>query len=85
FRTMPPLPAYAETVGATRAYAEQQAGAQAGDPAKAARAIVDAVDAGAPNLRLPLGADAVFAIRTKLARVTKDVNSTERVAVATAF
>ncbi|HYP98319.1 MAG TPA: oxidoreductase [Polyangiaceae bacterium] len=85
FRAMPTLPAYAETVGATRAYVEKEAGAQAGDPTKAARAIIDAVDAGAPNLRLPLGADAVSGIRAKLAQVTSDVNSTERVALATAF
>jgi len=85
FRTMPALPAYADTVGATRAYAEKEAGAQAGDPTKAARAIIDAVQAGAPNLRLPLGADAVSAIRAKLAQVTNDVNSTEEVALSTAF
>jgi len=85
FRAMPTLPAYAESVGATRAYVEKEAGGQAGDPAKAARAILDAVGAGAPNLRLPLGADAVSAIRAKLAQVTNDVNSTEGVALATAF
>jgi hypothetical protein len=85
FRAMPPLLAYAQTVGATRAYAENEAGAQAGDPAKAARAIIDAVNAGAPNLRLPLGADAISAIRAKLAQVTTDVNSTERVAISTSF
>jgi len=85
FRAMPTLPAYAETVGATRAYVEKEAGAQAGDPVKAARAIIETVDAGAPNLRLPLGADAVSGIRAKLAQVTSDLNSTERVALATAF
>jgi NAD(P)-dependent dehydrogenase (short-subunit alcohol dehydrogenase family) len=85
FRAMPALSVYAESVGATRAYVEKEAGSQAGDPAKAARAIIDAVSAGAPNLRLPLGADAVSAIRAKLARVTSDVNSTERTALATAF
>lgn len=85
FRSMPPLDAYAPTVGGTRAYAESEAGKQPGDPAKAARAIVDAVAAGAPNLRLPLGADAVAGIREKLARVTADVDRTEAVAKATAY
>jgi len=85
FRAKPALPAYAESVGATRVYVEKEAGSQAGDPAKAARAIVDAVDAGVPNLRLPLGADAVSAIRAKLAQVTSDVNGTEQVALATTF
>lgn len=85
FRALPPLSAYAETVGATRAYAAESDGAQAGDPAKAARAIVDAVEAGAPQLRLPLGADAVSGIRAKLAEVEADVAAAEAVAVATGF
>ncbi len=85
FRTMPATAAYADTVGPTRAYVEQSAGTQPGDPAKAAQAIIEAVDAGAPTLRLPLGADAVQAMRAKLEQVTSDVNATEEVAKATAF
>jgi NAD(P)-dependent dehydrogenase (short-subunit alcohol dehydrogenase family) len=85
FRTMPPLAVYEQTVGPTRAYAEKERGAQAGDPKKAARAIVDAVHAGAPNLRLPLGADAVQGIRAKLSQVRGDVDATEHVAISTAF
>ena len=85
FRSMPALDAYKESVGPTRAFAEQSEGKQPGDPAKAARAIIDAVNAGAPNLRLPLGADAVQNIRAKLAQVTADVDQTESVASATAF
>jgi NAD(P)-dependent dehydrogenase (short-subunit alcohol dehydrogenase family) len=83
FRTMPPLPAYAESVGPTRQYVEQSAGKQPGDPVKAARAIVAAVAAGAPNLRLPLGADAVSSIRAKLQQVSADVEQTEQVALDT--
>ena len=85
FRSMPSLPAYEETVGPTRAYAAQSEGNQAGDPNKAARAIIDAVNAGAPNLRLPLGADAVAGIRAKLTKVAADVDQTESVANATAY
>jgi NAD(P)-dependent dehydrogenase (short-subunit alcohol dehydrogenase family) len=85
FRAMPAMDAYASTVGPTRALAAQSAGSQPGDPAKAARAIADAVAAGAPSLRLPLGADAVEAIRQKLALVTAEVNRTEAVAVRTSF
>jgi NAD(P)-dependent dehydrogenase (short-subunit alcohol dehydrogenase family) len=84
FRSMPALDAYATTVGPTRAYASQTHGAQAGDPVKAARAIADAVAAGAPTLRLPLGGDAVDNIRQKLAAVARDVDRTEAVARATA-
>jgi NAD(P)-dependent dehydrogenase (short-subunit alcohol dehydrogenase family) len=85
FRSMPAIDAYAPTVGPVRSYAARSAGAQPGDPAKAARAIIDAVYAGAPNLRLPLGQDAVTGIREKLAEVARDVDATEAVAVATAF
>jgi len=76
---------YAKTVGPTRDYAAQSAGKQPGDPVKAARAIVAAVEAGAPSLRLPLGADAVQGIRAKLARVHADVDATEAAATATSF
>ena len=85
FRTMPALPEYESTVGPTRAYAASSDGSQGGDPAKAAKAIVDSVHAGAPNLRLPLGADAVKSIREKLARVSEDVNQTESIATSTAY
>jgi NAD(P)-dependent dehydrogenase (short-subunit alcohol dehydrogenase family) len=85
FRSMPAMEAYASTVGPTRAYASQSDGVQAGDPAKAARAIADAVAAGAPTLRLPLGGDAVTGIRQKLAAVAADVDRTEAVARATAL
>jgi len=85
FRSMPEMDAYRETVGPTRAYVEQSEGKQPGDPEKAARAIIDTVNAGSSNLRLPLGADAVQNIRAKLQRVTADVDSAEVVAVATAF
>ena len=85
FRAMPALEVYGPTVGPTRAYAAISAGSQPGDPAKAARAIADAVAAGAPTLRLPLGMDAVASIREKLARVAADVDSTEPVAKAMAF
>ena len=85
FKTMAETPAYAETVGPTRAYVTAQAGAQAGDPVKAARAIVASVAAGAPTLRLPLGADAVMLMRGKLAELAADVDANEAVANATAF
>jgi NAD(P)-dependent dehydrogenase (short-subunit alcohol dehydrogenase family) len=85
FRSMPPLDAYAPSVGPTRAFAANMNGEQAGDPAKAARAIVAAVAAGAPTLRLPLGADAVGGIRQKLAEVTADVDANEAAARATGF
>lgn len=83
-RAAPGLEAYAETVGATRAYIESEDGRQAGDPAKAAAAILAALDADAPPLRV-LGADAVEAIRAKHERLRADLARWEGVARATAF
>lgn len=85
FRTMPAMDVYAATVGKARAYAADSDGSQGGDPARAAKAIADAVLAGAPTLRLPLGVDAVTGIRAKLAQVTADVDGTESVATAMAY
>ncbi len=85
FRRMRVIEDYAATVGPTRAYSDTAPGNEPGDPAKAARAIADAVDAGAPTLRLPLGADALGAMREKLARVLADFEQSEAVARATAF
>jgi uncharacterized protein YbjQ (UPF0145 family) len=44
---------------------------------------MDAVAAGVPTLRLPLGADAVMSIREKLAQVGADVDRREVVAAGT--
>lgn len=85
FRTMPATPEYQTSVGPTRQYVLDSAGKQAGDPAKAAQAILNVVNAGAPQLRLPLGADAVDGIRHKLAQVGADVTATEAIARATDF
>jgi NAD(P)-dependent dehydrogenase (short-subunit alcohol dehydrogenase family) len=84
-RKMPPIDAYAPTVGPTRAFASGANGVQPGDPLKAAKAIADAVRAGSPRLRLQLGADAVEAIRGKLAEVSADVDANEALARATAI
>jgi NAD(P)-dependent dehydrogenase (short-subunit alcohol dehydrogenase family) len=83
FRALPPLDAYAPSVGPTREYVANMAGKQAGDPLRAARAIIDAVEAGCPSLRLPLGPDAVSGIRQKLAELAADVDANEAVALAT--
>lgn len=50
---------YTETVGPQRAAVGAMDGSQPGDPGKAAAAILEALDAATPPLRLALGADAV--------------------------
>jgi NAD(P)-dependent dehydrogenase (short-subunit alcohol dehydrogenase family) len=84
-RSMPVRDEYAATVGATRAFVARWDGVQPGDPEKAARAIADAVCAGSAPLRLPLGADAVAAIRRQLELRLENVEQTAGVAEATAF
>jgi NAD(P)-dependent dehydrogenase (short-subunit alcohol dehydrogenase family) len=59
------IDAYRVSTGATRAAVDDMDGTQPGDPAKAARAILEVLDAEAPPLRLALGRDAVEAIGAK--------------------
>jgi hypothetical protein len=57
-------------------------GRQAGDPCAAAQAIVHAVHAENPPLRLALGNAAVDAIRSKLALVAGDLTAWQQVSRA---
>jgi NAD(P)-dependent dehydrogenase (short-subunit alcohol dehydrogenase family) len=81
----PPLDAYADTVGPTRAYITGVDGEQPGDPRKAAAAIIAALDAPEPPLRLALGGDAVEAIRAALEQRLEGLAAWEDVARGTVF
>ncbi|WP_030221588.1 oxidoreductase [Streptomyces bikiniensis] len=70
---------YADTVGATRAHVEGGGGTQAGDPAKAAAAVLAALDAKETPLRLALGDDAIDTIRGHLEQVRGDLAAWEEV------
>jgi NAD(P)-dependent dehydrogenase (short-subunit alcohol dehydrogenase family) len=83
-RHMPILDAYQDTVGSTRAFAHDMHGTQAGDPRKAAAAIVTALSAEKTPLRLQLGADAVEAVRGHAQALLTDLTTWEAVGVATA-
>ena len=52
-------PDYEETVGAVNRYRQENDGTQPGDPARAAKVIIDVVGADDPPRRLILGGDAV--------------------------
>ncbi|MDG4826290.1 oxidoreductase [Asanoa sp. WMMD1127] len=80
-----PTSAYAETVGATRAFLTASHGAQSGDPARAAAAILRALAADEPPLRLPLGGDAVDGILAHLAAATEEVRAWSEVSRDTSF
>ncbi|MEM8830908.1 MAG: SDR family oxidoreductase [Cyanobacteria bacterium P01_G01_bin.19] len=76
---------YDEAVGGFREWVKDVDGKQPGDPAKAVAAMIQAVESGNPPLRLPLGADAVGAIETKLESVKADVDAGREVALDTAY
>ena len=76
---------YAETVGPTRAYVRDDHLKQPGDPARAAEAILDALDSDDPPPRLVLGADAIGNIRARLDRLSTELDRWERVGRATAI
>ncbi len=79
------MPEYAETVGPTREYVRAGHGQQAGDPAKAAAAIITALDADEPPLRLVLGADAIGNISSRLDAVGAELREWEHVGRNTAL
>jgi NAD(P)-dependent dehydrogenase (short-subunit alcohol dehydrogenase family) len=76
---------YAETVGPTRAYVRDGHLKQPGDPDLAARAIVTALEAEDPPLRLVLGADAIGNIRGRNERLATELADWEDVGRATAI
>ncbi|MBF6424877.1 SDR family NAD(P)-dependent oxidoreductase [Nocardia cyriacigeorgica] len=78
-------PAYAETVGSTKEFVQGSDGDQAGDPAKAAAAIITALNAEQTPLRLPLGSDAVDAIIGHLDSVRGELDQWEKLARDTEF
>lgn len=57
---------YAETAGKRREATRASSGAQPGDPVRAAKAIIEAVEAKEPPLRLLLGAPALNIARNRL-------------------
>jgi NAD(P)-dependent dehydrogenase (short-subunit alcohol dehydrogenase family) len=61
-----PISDYADSVGKTREILSQLDGNQPGDPARAADAILRAVESDDPPLRLPLGQMALDNIRARL-------------------
>jgi NAD(P)-dependent dehydrogenase (short-subunit alcohol dehydrogenase family) len=79
------MPEYAQTVGPTRDYVGGNDGLQPGDPAKAAQAILTALDAEDPPLRLVLGGDAIDNIRSRLDQLTDELRQWEAVGRRTAI
>ncbi|MFJ5077425.1 oxidoreductase [Streptomyces sp. NPDC088553] len=70
---------YTDTVGATRAFVRTGGGLQEGDPAKAAAAVLAALNADETPLRLALGDDSIDTILGHLDQVRADVTTWEKV------
>ena len=64
---------YDATVGACKRILAEHAGHEAGDPRKAAQAVLTAVEAESPPLRLLLGADALRYTSNKLTAFTDEM------------
>jgi NAD(P)-dependent dehydrogenase (short-subunit alcohol dehydrogenase family) len=82
-RMSEPIAAYEDIVGPVRKMQRDFDGAQPGDPAKAAAAILDALAAEQPPLRLALGNDAADAITASLEANTAELRAWEHVARST--
>ncbi|MFJ6462421.1 oxidoreductase [Streptomyces sp. NPDC091387] len=80
-----PLPAYEETVGPVRTGLPGSDGKQEGDPDKAAAAILTALAAEHPPLRLPLGNDATDAVLAGLDVSRTELLTWETLSRSTAF
>ena len=80
-----PIPAYDEQIEPLRTGMPDDDGKQAGDPAKAAAAILLALDSQDPPLRLALGNDAVDAIDESLDTAKAELAAWERVGRSAVF
>jgi len=72
---------YAETAGKRRRETAERSGSQAGDPVRAAQAIIDAALSDPPPLRLLLGLMARDLARRKLDRQRTDIDAWEATTV----
>jgi NAD(P)-dependent dehydrogenase (short-subunit alcohol dehydrogenase family) len=84
-KTEHPIADYATTAGALVARLGQFSGRQPGDPVRAVRAIIAAVESETPPLHLVLGADALSRTREKLQQFTEELARWEALTLSTDF
>jgi hypothetical protein len=77
-----PIAAYDETVHARLKQVAGSSGKQVGDPVRAAHAIIAAVDAEKPPLRLVLGAPGLKMARQQLAAIGEEFDRWEGVSLS---
>jgi NAD(P)-dependent dehydrogenase (short-subunit alcohol dehydrogenase family) len=80
-----PIDAYAATAAVRRAKLAASHGQQAGDPVRAAHAIIRVAEMQDPPLRLALGKEAVYRLRKKLTNFLLTLDQWEAVSAAADF
>lgn len=76
---------YAPTAGAAKQAYLDSYGKQAGDPDRAAQAIIKVVESATPPLRLLLGVEALEEARKKLTELQKDIDNWEETTIGADF
>lgn len=76
---------YAATGGSARSYRDSNDGHQAGDPAKAAAVMIQAIDSDDPPLHLPIGPNAHAIAERKLKAFRQDIDAWRALSIATDF
>ncbi|RYX85637.1 oxidoreductase [bacterium] len=76
---------YDELFGPIRKAREEKSGKQSGDPAKAAQALLEIVEAENPPTHLLLGSDALRLVRAKLENLSAEITEWEELTQSTDF
>lgn len=79
------IDAYVPVSGASLQWFKEMDGKQLGNPAKAAQAIIQAVESPHPPMRLALGTDAMSLIQEKLEWVKTDLDAWQQVTISTDY
>ena len=82
-RTPRSIPDYDDIFNPIRKAREEKSGKQLGDPSKAARAMLTAIDADQPPAHLLLGSDALGLVRDKLSVLEREISVWEAVTIST--
>jgi NAD(P)-dependent dehydrogenase (short-subunit alcohol dehydrogenase family) len=80
-----PIAAYEKTSGARRAQITGYSGRQAGDPARAAQAIIQVVESPSPPMNLVLGKDGLTRVRDKVEKFSDSLRQWESVSIGADF
>ena len=80
-----PIGAYAETAGARRSQITARSGKQAGDPVRAANAIIKVVESEHPPHNLVLGKNGLDRVRAKLEALMQSIDDWEALTLSADF